>query len=126
SPEEPCPMSLFTWQISRFTIRRFIAVIGISLLVLSLVPTPVTAAAVRTTHKTVRQGASKTWAWLIALGGFGGSQSTNRERKGLRPSPAPTKAERKAKVARLELNVADEIELKSRQRFLLSAIPVDE
>ena len=119
-------MSLLTQQISRFRIRRLIAVMVNTLLVLSLVPTPITAAALQTTQKTVRESASKTWDWLIALGGFGGSQSTNRERKGVRPSPAPTKAERNAKVAKLELNVGAEIELQSRQRFLLSAIPVDE
>ncbi|HET6979733.1 MAG TPA: hypothetical protein VFI24_25600, partial [Pyrinomonadaceae bacterium] len=118
-------MSHFTRQISRFAIRRLIAVIVSSLLVFSLVPTPVTAAVLHTTQKTVSESVSKTWAWLRALGGFRESQGTNRERKGVRPSAAPTKAERKAKVAKLELNVGDEIELKSRQRFSLSAIPVD-
>jgi YD repeat-containing protein len=58
---------------------------------------------------------------MLGTAGDGG----NRERQGVRPSPAPTKSEREAKVAKLELNVETKLELKSRQRFLLSAIPVD-
>src|ERR1051325_7925672 len=76
--------------------RQFVAVVTIFLIRALLVPAPVVAA-----------------------------YAGNRERKGVRPAPAPTKAEREAKVARLELNVAPEIELKSRQRLQLSAIPLD-
>src|ERR1051325_11480497 len=76
--------------------RQFVAVVTIFLIRALLVPAPVVAA-----------------------------YAGNRERKGVRPAPAPTKAEREAKVARLELNVAPEIELKSRQLLQLSAIPLD-
>src|ERR1051325_4139515 len=76
--------------------RQFVAVVTMFLVTTLLVPAPVVAA-----------------------------YAGNRERKGVRPAPAPTKAEREAKVARLELNVASEIELKSRQLLQLSAIPLD-
>ncbi|HYV11705.1 MAG TPA: DUF4214 domain-containing protein [Pyrinomonadaceae bacterium] len=117
-------MSRYTRQISRLSNRQLIAIAVISLIAVSLVPVPVAAAALRTTEKTVREGARQTWAWVFSA--FGGSSGgRNRERKGVRPAPAPTQAEREARVAKLELNVAAEIELQSRQRLQLSAIPLD-
>jgi len=85
---------------------------------------PVAAALIRTADQTVRDGGSQIHAWLLSILGTT-SDGDNRERKGVRPSPAPTKSEREARVAKLELNVAPEIELKSRQRLQLSAIPLD-
>jgi RHS repeat-associated protein len=44
---------------------------------------------------------------------------------GVRPREPHSKAEREAKVARLELNVSGDLILTSRQQMLLSAIPLD-
>lgn len=119
-------MSSLIRQITHLSIRRLIAVLVIFLIVASLVPAPAAAAALRSTQKTVFTDARQTWGWLLSvINVFGTGDSVNRERKGVRPSPAPAKAEREARVAKLELNVAPEIELKSRQRLQLSAIPLD-
>ena len=88
-----------------------------------MVPAPVGAALFRTTDQTVRDGANQLSGWLLSV--FRTTNDGARERKGVRPSPAPTRAEREAKVAKLELNIAAEVELKSRQRLQLSAIPVE-
>ncbi|HEV8168899.1 MAG TPA: hypothetical protein VGP59_06110, partial [Pyrinomonadaceae bacterium] len=104
--------------------RTVIAITTIFFITVLLIPVPVAAALIRTTDQTVRDGGHQIRAWLLSV--FASTtDGSNRERKGVRPSPAPTKAEREARVARLELNVAPEIELKSRQRMQLSAIPVD-
>jgi len=106
---------------SSFT--RPLAVVMSFFITLLLVPAPVAAALIRTTDQTVRDEGNQIRAWLLAV--FGTTGDGTRERKGLRPAPAPTKAEREARVAKLELNVGADIELKSRQRLQLSAIPVD-
>src|ERR1044071_4800663 len=99
------------------TVRKLISILFATTL---LVPAPVAAAWIRTTDETVRARAM----WLRSVFETM-SDGATRERKGVRPSPVPTKAEREAKVARIEINVSAEIELKSRQRLLLSAVPVD-
>src|SRR6185295_582651 len=107
-------MSSFTRPLA-ITMILFISVL--------MVPAPVGAALIRTTDQTVRDGANQLSGWLLSV--FRTTNDGARERKGMRPSPAPTRAEREAKVAKLELNIAAEVELKSRQRLQLSAIPVD-
>ncbi len=88
---------------------RPLAIVMIFFVGVLLVPAPAAAELIRTTLSVFRTT----------------SESGNRERKGVRPAPPPTKAERETRVAKLELNVGTEIELKSRQRLQLSAIPVD-
>ena len=117
-------MSTFTRPPARSLRRKFVATVTIVFVTVLLVPAPVAAAWIRTTDETIRAGGSEIRTWLLSILGAK-SDGGNRERKGVRPSPAPTKAERESKVAKLELNVAAEIELKSRQRLQLSAIPVD-
>jgi hypothetical protein len=117
-------MSIFTRPLSDSLRRKFVAVVTIFFVTALLVPAPAAAAWIRTTDETVRARGNEIRAWLLSIPELtrnGGS----RERKGVRPSLAPTKAEREAKVSELELNVAAELELKSRQRLQLSAIPVD-
>ena len=113
-------MSIFTHPL-RGQLTAIVTIFCVSAL---LVPAPAEAALLRTTNETVRAGGRQIHDWLLAV--FRATTSTgNRERKGVRPAPAPSKAEREAKVAKLELNVGAEIELKSRQYMQLSAIPVD-
>ena len=113
-------MPIFTRPSSRSLRRRFIASITIVFVAALLVPAPVAAAWIRATDESIRAGTNRIRAWFSST-----SDGVNRERKGVRPAPAPSKVEREAKVAKLELNVAAEIELQSRQRLQLSAIPVD-
>jgi hypothetical protein len=120
-------MPTFTLRISCHAFRQFTAIAMITFITAMLIPAPAAAAAVRTTDRTVREGGAQVWSWLVStFDVLGRSQNINRDRKGVRPAQPLTKAEREARVARLELNVASEIELKSRQRSLLSAVPVDE
>lgn len=103
---------------------KFVASVTIVLVTALLLPVPVAAAFLRTTDEAVRVGGTQLHDWLRSV--FRSTtQASNRERKGVRPSPAPSKAERETKVAKLELNVTADVELKSRQRLQLSAIPVD-
>src|ERR1044071_8596993 len=101
---------------------RPLAITMIFVVSVLLVPAPVGAALIRTTDESVRNGGNQLRAWFSV---FRTTSDGTREQKGVRPLPAPTKAEREARVAKLELNVGAEIELKSRQRLQLSAIPVD-
>jgi len=117
-------MSTFTRPPARSLRRILIAITTIFFVSVLLVPIPSAAALIRTADSTVRDGGNQIRAWLLSVFRMP-SDGGNRERKGVRPPPAPTRAEREARVARLELNVAPEIELKSRQRMQLSAIPVD-
>ena len=117
-------MSIFTRPLANSFRRKLIAIATIFFVTVLLVPVPVAAALIRSTDQTVRDGGHQIRTWLLSVFGTT-SDGGNRERKGVRPLTAPTKAEREARVARLELNVAPEIELKSRQRSQLSAIPVD-
>jgi RHS repeat-associated protein len=122
-------MSTFRRRLARYSRQQVIAVTMTILVASLLIPLPVAAAVLRTAEVSVREQGNQAWAWLLfALGGFGGGRDEggSRERKGLRPAAAPSKEEREAKVARLEVNVTGEIELKSRQRSLFSAIPLDE
>jgi len=121
-------MSFSTGRIARFSSRQIIAVVIIFTIAALLVPLPVATAALRTADSSVREAKNKLSTWLaseVATLKSGTTQADNRERKGVRPSPPMTREERAMKVARLELNVAGEIELKSRQPMLISAIPVD-
>lgn len=121
-------MSTFTRRIARFSSRQIIAMVMIFTIAALLVPMPVASAALCTADTTVREAKNQVLAWLaseVAALISRTSQRDNRERKGVRPSPPLSPAERAMKVARIELNVADEIELKNRQPMLISAIPVD-
>src|ERR1044072_5999054 len=117
-------MSIFSRPLSGPSRRKLIAIVTIFFVTVLLVPVPVAAALIRTTDQTMRDGGHQIRAWLLSFLGTT-TDGGNRERKGVRPLPAPDKTEREARVARLELNVAPEIELKSRQRSQLSAIPLD-
>src|SRR6185369_13438089 len=121
-------MSTFTRRIARLSSRQVIAMVMIFTIAALLVPMPVAAAALQTADKSAREAKNQVLTWLasgVATLISRTPQRDNRERKGVRPSPPLTQAERAMKVARIELNVADEIELKSRQPMLISAIPVD-
>ena len=96
------------------TFTRPLAITMIIFISVLLIPAPVAAVLIRATDFR---------AWFVSV--FRTTSDGTRERKGVRPLPAPTKAEREARVAKLELNVTSDIELKSRQRLQLSAIPVD-
>src|SRR5690348_6243906 len=117
-------MPPFSRSPSHILMRSLIAILVISFILVSLVPAPAAAAFLRATNETVLIEGSQIHDWLFTA--FRSTSAAgNRERKGVRPSPAPSKAERETKVAKLELNVAADVELKSRQRLQLSAIPVD-
>ena len=61
-----------------------------------------------------------------AVGSLRGRPDGERYRKGVRPSPAPTKEEREARVATLELNPNTDVTLQSRQPLAFAAIPLDQ
>src|ERR1041384_4441114 len=105
-------MSTSTRPPARSLRHKFVVSVIVTAL---LIPAPAAAVFLRTTDEIVRAGGNQIRDWLLAV--FRTTTDPgNRERKGVRPSPPPSKAEREAKVAKLELNVASEIELKSRQR----------
>lgn len=119
-------MATFIRRVSRFSVRQSIALAMVFLLTAALVPAPATAAVLQMTEKTAREGGNQVWNWLgSALDVLRKADGVDRERKGIRPASPLTKAEREARVTNLELNVPNEIELKSQQRSLLSAIPLD-
>jgi hypothetical protein len=122
-------MSVFTHRLSRFSLRQIIAICLISVMIALLAPAPSAAAVLHTTDQSVRAAGTRVWTWfasaLSALGSRTG-QGESREQKGVRPLAPPTKAEREAQVAAIELNVTSEIVLTSRQPLLLTAIPLDQ
>ena len=121
-------MSTFTRRLRSLSSRKIIATLMIVSIAALIIPGPTAAAVLRTSNETLRERGSQIWTWLVSsLGEFGAitPQEPNRNRKGVRPAQPLTKTEREAKVAIIKLNVADEIDLKSQQRVLLSAIPLD-
>ena len=106
-------MSKYTHRISRVSSRKIVSVGLITILIALLIPKPVGAAMLHSI-------AGNLWERKA------GNDERNRERKGVRSAPPQSKAEREAKVASIQLNVGDEIQLSSRQPMLLIAIPVDQ
>jgi len=93
----------------------------------SLVPAPASAAVLYSTDQTIRCVGNQALTWLISLfGGLSvGASKGKRERKGVRPLPPPSKAEREAQVASIDSNVTGNITLRSREPLQLVAIPLD-
>ena len=94
-------MAIFTRPLAGSSHRKLVAIATIFFVSVLLVPVPVAAALIRTADNTVRDGGNQIRAWLLSV--LGTTTEGNRERKGVRPSAAPTKAEREARVAKLEL-----------------------
>lgn len=116
-------------RLFRFSVRQIVALALIAIMVHLLIPSPATAAVLHSTDQTVRAVGSQAWTWLAStLGALGIriGQEDNRKRKGVRPGPPLTKAEREAKVAAIELNVTGDIRVRSRELLTLAAIPVDQ
>lgn len=121
-------MSTFTRRLRSRSLRKIIAILMIISIAALIVPEPTAAAVLRITHETIRERGSEIWTWLVSSLGVLGDMTAlenNRTRKGVRPAQPLTKTEREAKVSTIKLNVAGEINLKSQQRVLLSAIPID-
>lgn len=109
-------------KINFFPAYRFIAVVLIFSIGNLLAPTPAKAAMLQ----EFDQQLSDSWCWLaLELEGVRGGSDGERERKGVRPSPAPSKEERETQVATLELNPNIEVALQSRQPLVFTAIPLD-
>lgn len=116
-------MSKYTRRISQVSSRKIVSVGLITILIALLVPKPVGAAMLHSMGQSVRAGsafARNLWERKS------NNDERNRERKGVRPAPPQSKAEREAKVASIQLNVGSEIQLSSRQPMLLMAIPVNQ
>ncbi len=110
-------------KINFISFSRLIAVVLILSLSSLLAPMPIKAAMLQDT----RQKLGDSWRWFaLAFEGVRRSSSGERERKGVRPSPALTKEEREARVANLELNPSNDIVLQSKQPLAFTAIPLDQ
>lgn len=122
-------MSTSSIRFSRFSLRQILAIVLIFVMTALLVPTPSAAAVLHATDNTVRSAGNRVWTWfasgLSTLRSSPNGQEI-RERQGVRPLAPQTKAEREAQVAAIELNVAGEIVLTSRQPLSLTAIPLDQ
>ena len=115
-----------THRATGFSFRTMIALGLMFLSPTLLIPSPVLAVGVQSSRQIVTGTPGQVWSWLASLfSTFGSSETSTRRRQGVRPAPAPSKSERESQVVALELNVAREIVLKSRERVSLAAIPVD-
>ena len=122
-------MSKLARRITRFSFRQITALTLMLVLTALLAPTPVAVAALKTTEQKLSVPGKHAWTWLTAIVGSLGlnaSNTRNQERRGVAPPSPPTKAEREARVASLELNPADEVLLKSREPLLFTAVPLDQ
>ena len=114
----------FRKQLDSSALRRFIALALIVSFGSLLAPVPVSAAMLRETEQKLSATALYLGSWLESIAA-GLKRGQNRERTGVRPSPALTKEERAARVAKLELSASD-VKLQSGEPLVLSAIPLDQ
>lgn len=122
-------MSTLIRRVSRFSLRQIIAIALICVMLSLLTPPSAATALLQTTDKTVRAGGSQILTWLTSTWAILANRSGdrgNRVRKGVRPEPPLSKAEREGQVAAIDLNVTGDIVLTSRQPLLLTAIPLDQ
>lgn len=91
-----------------------------------LVPVPVSAAVLQVAERKLSGLGNDAWSRMQSVVGMlnSGANQGNHDRKGMRPAPAPTKEEREARVAALEINPANEITLQSRQPLMFTATPL--
>lgn len=110
-----------------FAFRRIIAVGLIFLCFALLIPAPVFAQALETSLPTLNASRLQFSRWFYSFFMIPGvtAPGFNQDRSGVRPSGSQSKAEKELQVSAIELNVAGEVVVKSRQRISLSAIPVD-
>lgn len=116
-------------RFSHFSLRQTIAITLISVMISLLAPPSSATSVLQTTDKSVRAAGSQILTWLTSTWADLNSRASdggNRVRKGVRPEPPKSKAEREAQVASIDLNVTGEIVLVSRQPLLLTAIPLDQ
>lgn len=108
--------------------RQLIAIALIVTLCGMLVPVPVSAAVLQVTERKLSGLGNGAWSWMQSVIGMfnRGANQGNREQKGVRPAPAPTKEELEARVAALEVNPANEVTIQSRQPLIFTAIPLDQ
>jgi RHS repeat-associated protein len=104
---------------SRFSLRKTIAITLICLMFVFQLPSPTSAAILQTTAQRIGKAVSTLGA-LTAR-----NIRTNSEKQRVRSSSASPNEEREARVVTVELNVANDLVLRSRQRIILAAIPVD-
>ena len=121
-------MSILIRHVSRFSLRQIIAIVMVSVMVCVLAPPSSAASLFQAADKSVRALGGHISSWLATAVGPLGSRASggNRLRKGVRPAPPVSRAEREAQVATIDLNVARDIVLTSRQPLLLTATPVDQ
>jgi hypothetical protein len=87
-------MSTLTRRVSRLSMQQITAIAMIFFITVLIVPAPSAAAMLRSTEQTVSEKGSQVLKWLgsgFADSTKGTTQGGNRERKGVRPSPALTK-----------------------------------
>lgn len=122
-------MYTFTNPFFRFSLRRIVAIVSISVMIASLLPVSSAAAVLQATDNTVLATSSRVWTWFASTINLFWNRTNSqerRERRGVRPLPPVSKEEREAQVAAIELNVSGELVLTSRQRLSLSAIPLNQ
>jgi RHS repeat-associated protein len=104
-----------------------IVAIGVIFVLITLsIPGPVAAAALKSTKENLNGTSEDISSLLSSLWETVRKSTTfSRERKGVRPAAAETKLEREARVAALEINPANEVQVSSRQPLVFSAIPLD-
>lgn len=111
----------------RYRSPRQVVAIGVILVLITLsIPGPVAASTLKSTRETLNETTTEVSSWLTSLlETLNKTTTPNRERKGIRPAPAPTKEEREALVAAIQINPAADVQLSSREPVLFSAIPLD-
>ena len=122
-------MSTVSRRLSTFFLRRIVAITLVSMMIGLMVPPPTSAAVLYSTNQTMRAVGNQALTWLIlalAALGVGGDKEDKRERKGVRPSPLASKAEREGQVASIDSNVTGDITLRSREPLQLIAVPLDQ
>lgn len=121
-------MSILIRLVSRFSPRQIVAIALIAVMVSLLAPPSSAASLLQVADKGVRALEGRMLSWLATTLDLLNNRATagSRVRKGVRPVSPVSKAEREAQVAAIDLNVADEIVLMSRQPLLLTAIPLDQ
>ena len=114
-------------RIARLSIRQLISITLIAFLMAALLPQATAATALQTTQAGMGATGKQIWALLTwVIDSFGNTTLTTRqERKGMKPISAPSKEEREAQVAALEVNPTGDVILQSTQPIIFTAIPVD-
>src|SRR6185369_1400379 len=120
-------MSTVNCGLPGLSLRRIVAIALVSMMMGSMLPAPTSAAVLHSTNQTMRAFGSQALTWLMlasAALGVAGDKEDKHQRKGVRPSPPASKAEREAQVASIDSNMTGDITLRSRERLHLIAIPL--